>query len=156
MGESPQLLRVRSASNEEQLCRSASVAYLRCPVADHHAPMLETIDRFVERARSLKEADWLHVHCEAGDGRTTMFLAMFQMIHAPDRRSLAEIVRQQKALGGIDLLDSRTDATWKDEYARGRAAFITDFHRYCLEQKGNGFALPFSRWLGAQSGRGPA
>ena len=30
---------------------------------------------------SLKPGDWVHCHCHGGDGRTTTFLALFDMVH---------------------------------------------------------------------------
>lgn len=40
----------------------------------------ENIDEFIKLYKSLPKDAWLHFHCEAGKGRTTTFLAMYDMM----------------------------------------------------------------------------
>ena len=55
--------------------------YIRIPVTDHCRPSEEALNRFVDLCKSLNTFDWVHCHCHGGDGRTTTFLALFDMVH---------------------------------------------------------------------------
>jgi hypothetical protein len=121
---------------------------MRLPVPDHMRPSDKQVDRFVKLVRAVgkDKGTWLHVHCEAGDGRTTTFLAMYDMMHNARAVSFEDIVHRQWLLGGIDLLATNARAPWKREYARKRAEFIKKFYRYCRENK-DGFKTMWSAWL---------
>lgn len=55
--------------------------YTRIPVTDHCMPSPEAVNRFVDLCHGLKPNDWVHCHCHGGDGRTTSFLLLFDMIN---------------------------------------------------------------------------
>jgi len=55
--------------------------YIRIPVTDHCRPSEEAVNRFVDLCKGLKPGDWVHCHCHGGDGRTTSFLALFDMVN---------------------------------------------------------------------------
>ena len=55
--------------------------YIRIPVTDHCRPSEEAVNRFVDLCKELNAADWVHCHCHGGDGRTTSFLALFDMVN---------------------------------------------------------------------------
>jgi hypothetical protein len=59
-----------------------TVEYLRIPVTDHCAPGDAALDE-LRRLRSKARKDpksWVHFHCHGGDGRTTTFLALYDML----------------------------------------------------------------------------
>jgi hypothetical protein len=93
-------------TGEAELCRQEGVRSIRLPVTDHCAPAAATVDRFLALAEKLRaEGAWVHFHCKAGKGRTTTFMAMWEML-AADPRTLdaAAVLRHQRAVGGSDLL----------------------------------------------------
>lgn len=55
--------------------------YIRIPATDHCMPSEDALNRFVKLCVSLKPGDWVHCHCHGGDGRTTTFLALSDMVH---------------------------------------------------------------------------
>jgi hypothetical protein len=61
---------------------SLPVHYCRIPVTDHCAPSEAALERLLELwIRASKDAgSWVHFHCHGGDGRTTTFLALFDML----------------------------------------------------------------------------
>jgi len=74
---------VKLALTEEGVASTLTVRpkYIRIPVTDHCRPSEEALNRFVDLCKSLNDGDWLHCHCHGGDGRTTTFLALFDMVH---------------------------------------------------------------------------
>jgi hypothetical protein len=127
-------------------------SYERLYVADFHAPTDELVDTFVRSILNLPKdkTTWLHFHCAAGDGRTTTFMAMAQMMVMADKKSLDQILIDQR-----DVSPDQTNLccyckaqnAWKNAWARDRYGFLDLFHRYCVAQiKGGGFNTPFSVW----------
>lgn len=57
-----------------------TVKYDRIPVTDHCAPTDDAIDRLCNLADGVTATDWVHFHCHGGDGRTTTFLALYDML----------------------------------------------------------------------------
>ena len=43
-------------------------------------PSSDALNRFVKLCVSLNPGDWVHCHCHGGDGRTTTFLTLFDMV----------------------------------------------------------------------------
>jgi hypothetical protein len=78
-------LLVASAATEKEVAGAMPFSprpnYIRIPVTDHCAPSEDAFNRFVELCVSLKPNDWVHCHCHGGDGRTTTFLTLFDMVH---------------------------------------------------------------------------
>lgn len=146
IGKKAETIKVRTAITESELCKQRNVHYVRIPVSDYHSPTPEAVDKFVAFARTLREKDWLHIHCAAGQGRTTTFLAMFDMMLNADKVSFEDIIKRQECIGGIDLLSTEVRPPWKVPYAIRRAEFISGFYEYCREQRSKSFATPWSRW----------
>jgi hypothetical protein len=75
---------VKSAATEAtiatQIQLPCRVTYVRIPVIDHCWPSEDAANRFIELCRKIGPADWVHFHCHGGDGRTTTFLAMYDMV----------------------------------------------------------------------------
>src|SRR4030095_6697423 len=76
---------VKSAATEKdvagQMPFSPRPNYIRIPVTDHCMPGVDELNRFIKLCVSLNPGDWVHCHCHGGDGRTTTFLALFDMVH---------------------------------------------------------------------------
>ena len=62
---------VNSVQTEEQFVKSMGVKYYRVPVMDYSAPTPANVDEFLAIYKKLPKNAWIHVHCEAGVGRTT-------------------------------------------------------------------------------------
>lgn len=122
---------------EEQLAREAGLGYVRFAVTDHTHPADADVDRFV----ALRAGDpaWLHFHCKAGIGRTSVFMAMADMMQNARTTPAREIIARQGGAVKYDLEDTRSADS------RARRDFLHRFHRYCAEQTPE-FRVPWSRW----------
>ena len=139
------------ALTEQQLTRSLGLGYFRIPATDFLPPTPENVDRFVSFAASLPPETWLHFHCHGGDGRTTTFLAMWDMMHNADRVSAEDIVRRHALIGPENLDNIGTPESWTHPFRVERAAFMRRFHEYAREQAPTGFVVPWSAWSASRS-----
>jgi len=117
------------AQNEERATRSLGLGYLRLPVRDHTRPLDADVDRFLFFLRALAPGTWLHFHCHAGDGRTTTFLLLCDMLRNAGVLGLEELAARQHLLGGVDLLHM-PHTGWKEALYNERAAFVGRFYEY--------------------------
>ncbi len=117
------------AQSEEQAAGSLGLGYLRIPVTDHSRPLDADVDRFILFIRNLAPDVWLHFHCHAGDGRTTTFLLLHDLLRNARALDLEELAARQHLLGGVDLLH-RPHTGWKEALYNERAAFVTRFAEY--------------------------
>lgn len=134
--------RVKSVSTEAELCCQHGVSYIRIPVKDHHHPSDYEVNRFLSHVCTLERNTWFHFHCFAGIGRTSLFLIMYHSMKSAKTKSLEEIVAEQVAIGGINLLYEPEDlSTWqKNEWERKQ--FLVKFYHYCKNNNDN-FQTPF-------------
>jgi Inositol hexakisphosphate len=130
----PQQVIVKEASIERDLVSSAGASYVR-------------VDRFIVAVRALPENAWAHFHCEAGLGRTTTFMVLYDMLRNATRVSLEDIVRRQKLLGyDYDVLRPAGPGNWKASYMEDRIAFVRAFYNYARANP-NGRPQIWSEWL---------
>ena len=142
-----QRVTVESASTERDVATRAGAKYERITVTDHARPVDEEVDHFVLAVRELPENAWAHFHCEAGLGRTTTFMVLYDMLRNANRVSLDDIVRRQKILSkGYDVLQPDEPGNWKAPYAADRAAFVRVFYDYARANP-NGRPKLWSEWL---------
>lgn len=143
----PKQVIVKEASIERDLVSSAGASYGRVAVTDHTRPLDDAVDRFILAVRALPENAWAHFHCEAGLGRTTMFMVLYDMLRNATRVSLEDIVRRQKLLGyDYDVLRPVGPGNWKAPYIEDRIAFVRVFYDYARANP-NGRPQLWSEWL---------
>lgn len=121
--------KVETVRSEEQLVRSLGLDYQRLTVIDHLRPDDEEVDRFVDFVDDLNPEDWVHFHCRAGVGRTSVFMAMMDMLHNADKVGLKDILARQGALPpGRDL--NLVGEGPKHVYYLERNQFLSAFYRF--------------------------
>jgi protein-tyrosine phosphatase len=91
---SPQQVTIERASIERDVVQSAGGNYVRVTVTDHTRPFDDEVDRFIFAVRALPENGWAHFHCEAGLGRTTTFMVLYDMLRNASRVSLEDIAKK--------------------------------------------------------------
>jgi len=151
----PQEVIVKEASVERDLVSTMGANYVRVAVTDHTRPLDEAVDRLIVAVRGLPDNAWAHFHCEAGLGRTTTFMVLYDMLRNATRVSLEDIVRRQKLLSyDYDVLRPVGPENWKAPYVEDRVAFVRAFYEYARANP-NGRPQLWSEWLKAKptSGR---
>jgi hypothetical protein len=143
----PERVTIKNASLERDIVGATGASYVRITVTDHARPLDDEVDRFVLAVRALPENAWAHFHCEAGLGRTTTFMVLYDMLRNANRVSLEDIVLRQKILSdGYDVLQPDEPGNWKAPYAADRAAFVRAFYDYARANP-NGRPQLWSEWL---------
>lgn len=139
-------IEVESIASEETTVTAQGVHYLRIPVTDHRSPLDEEVEAFVNLTANLPKDAWIHVHCRGGKGRTTTFMAMFDMLRNADALSFEDIISRQKAIPpyyNLSLVD-RANADLKPHYI-ARFLFLKDFYRYAQDRLG-GNKMTWQEW----------
>jgi len=144
---------VENASTEQAIVEAMQVNYVRLTVTDHVRPTDAEVDRFVEAVRALPADGWVYFHCRAGKGRTTTFLALYDMLSNARRVSVEDIAHRQELLGDdLDVLQPSPSGSWKAPYTDERIAFVRAFYEYARANP-RGRPQLWSEWLRSPAAR---
>ncbi|PYE78171.1 inositol hexakisphosphate [Xylophilus ampelinus] len=137
--------------SEEELVRAANAKYVRLTVTDHLAPRAEDVDAFIATERGMERHERLHVHCEAGLGRTSIFIVMHDMLNNAATASFEDIIRRQRAFNPGRSLDSHKDVSHKgrSDFRNDRSEFLSLFYEYAKSNP-KGQPSSWSKWLDHQ------
>ncbi len=124
-------IRPKKVQSEKQVVESHKISYLRVPVTDGKLPSDDMVDYFVKAISSLREPTWLHFHCKEGIGRTTTFMAMYDMMKNAKTISAEEIIDRQVAMANL------SPNSVQSFYSKERIEFLKAFHKYCIENTDN-------------------
>ena len=147
-GESITLI-PEDVASEQQLVTNAHGKYQRLYVLDHHRPDDVTVDNFIDFVRTKVTAeDWLHFHCRGGKGRSSTFMAMYDMLKNSCHTSFMEIIQRQARHGNIalDKIPTEQAKHWKAGFAQERYEFLQKFYHYASDPNGYGMRN-WSAWL---------
>lgn len=122
---------VLEVMSEEALCKKANSGYFRIPVTNHMRPSDDEVSRFVEFVRSLPPLTWLHFHCSAGEGRTSTFLVMYDILQNAKDLPFHDILKRHSLLGGSDFLAPPNYRHWKHPLKEEKKAFLLQFYKSC-------------------------
>lgn len=134
-----------SIKNEAEIVTPIGFRYMRIYATDKTWPSNESIEAFLDFVNSLPKDAWLHFHCHAGHGRTTSFMAMYDIIRNPDV-PVEDIIKRQYLIGGINLTALKKSEK-KNEMINHRLEIIKDFSRYIKEKNAGKTALGWSEWV---------
>jgi protein-tyrosine phosphatase len=135
----PITVEVLDATTEMGLAHQLGIDYIRIPVSDHCRPTDDMVDRFVTFVRGLEANAWLHFHCHGGDGRTTTFMTLYDMIRNAGSLALEDIADRQSLIGEYDLFKGSSESY------KLRTQFITAFYVYV---KDGGYAsMSWTEWV---------
>ncbi len=148
MPAEPEEVKVTSAESEEELVKRHGLQYFRITATDHVWPSPDNIDAFVTFVKGLPKDAWLHFHCQAGQGRTTAYLAMYDMMKNPDV-SFGDILSRQYLLGGnyVAYLGDKKNGGWKNHYYQEKAQMIAKFYQYVQANHASSYRSSWSQWL---------
>jgi hypothetical protein len=129
---------VSALQKEEEIVQRHGYHYKSFLIVRRSPPSEQTMHDIVEFIEALPKEAWLHVHCFAGKGRTTMFMIMVDIIKNHATVPLEDIVKRQYLLGGIDLFDTTVwkNGSYTKEELEARKNFIIRFHQYVKNRQG--------------------
>ncbi|GGI86198.1 protein-tyrosine-phosphatase [Legionella impletisoli] len=128
------ILKPLSVLSEAQLASKLGIGYQRFYVLDHAPPEQSELNKFIQFVHSIPKDTWLYFHCRGGQGRTTTFMVLYEILKAPNR-SLNEIFADQVHAGGKDLKRMPPQSSYKYELAKERLAVIERFYESQITQK---------------------
>ncbi|MBF0482166.1 MAG: phosphatase [Desulfovibrionaceae bacterium] len=120
-------LTVEAVATEREAAARAGLAYVRFAVPDHRAPSQEEAARFVDFFNASPADAWFHIHCHGGEGRTTTFMLLCDILRNGRDLSLDDLVLRQHLVGGVDLFNHPA-AGYKQPFYRQRAQCIREFY----------------------------
>lgn len=138
-GKLKDTITVETSETESDLVKKHGLNYILFAVRDGHIPTPQVVDEFVEFVKATPKTTHLHFHCAHGKGRTTMFMALFQMMNNEGGKTLDEILEEQLDAGGIVLTENSK-----------RAEFLQSFYDYTLQNSKDNYKVPYSKWLSEQ------
>jgi len=137
---------VKSLMNEAEMVQQLHFNYQRLPVSDHRAPQDQVVEQFVNLIDKLPDNLWLHIHCRGGKGRTTTFLALYDMLKNADKASFDEIIQRQASIPpyyNLYWID-REDPELNFWYHQ-RLQFLNEFYQYAQDRL-VGYKGAWSEW----------
>lgn len=135
----------QNVQTEKEVVEALGFRYVRFYVTDRTQPDTETIEAFLDFVDSLPRDAWLHFHCRAGHGRTTTFMAMYDMIRNPDIPA-ETIIERQHLIGGADLTAMK-DEEWKNERIVQRLETLKLFSEYVRARHAGETTLRWGEWI---------
>ena len=130
--------------SERELVESEGFGYLRLSCPDHCWPGAEEIDRFIAFVRNLDMNNvWLHFHCQAGEGRTGVFMTIYDMMKNPGVPFDDIILRQTMAGSSYLLYAKKNDFSWELNLRTKR---IRQIYEYLQEMQGE-YRVSWGVWL---------
>ena len=134
-----------NVQTEKEVVEALGFRYVRFYVTDRTQPDTETIEAFLDFVDSLPRDAWLHFHCRAGRGRTTTFMAMYDMIRNPEIPA-ETIIERQHLIGGADLTAMK-DEEWKNERIVQRLETLKLFSEYVRARHAGETTLRWGEWI---------
>ncbi|MBX9805137.1 MAG: hypothetical protein K2Y18_05205 [Alphaproteobacteria bacterium] len=127
---------ITSMMTEKDVVTGNGAHYVRLPVTDHMRPEDKDVEQFLELVKNLPPKAWVHFHCHAGQGRTSTFMVMYDMLRNL-KLSRDAIIDRQVKLGSLDIrrLSGPLKAR-KHPVERMRLEFIHLFYDYLHAQDG--------------------
>lgn len=111
---------------------------------------ISDIIRFFE---SLPKEAILCVHCAHGKGRTTTFLALYDIFKYRDKLTLQQVADRHYCLNREDILDTTVweNGSWTQEALLARKELLTRFHLYMTSGEAGYPHLSWEEWSQAYS-----
>lgn len=144
----PITIDVTTAETEEEACAKRGLGYFRLTPLDHSFSDPRNIDDFIDFVQNLPADTWLHFHCQAGKGSTTMFMVFYDFLRNPDVTEKDVIYRQYK-LGGNFMYyqgDDDDEDLYKVPLFKEKAEMIPLVYKYIQENQPKGFKMSWKQW----------
>ena len=113
----------------KNLAEKNGFEYKRFAVRDYAAPDLKQLEEMVKFIKTLPADKKIYAHCAGGEGRTTNFLVLLDIIKNGKKLSLKEILDRQAKLGGAKLDDFAKKEEWRKKLGAERLKLIEEFYQ---------------------------
>lgn len=144
-------LSVENVMTEEKMAEAAGFKYYRLTISDHMSPRDSDVDQFLTLVKKIKPNTWIHFHCRGGDGRTTTFMAMYDMLHNADHVPLNTIIKRQAAVDPFyNLFATAHKNKNLSVYYQNRKVFLEKFYQYA-QARLKGYAGTWTAWKNKNS-----
>jgi protein-tyrosine phosphatase len=141
-----QKIKIKSVETEESLIRSLSQIYVRLTVTEHIRPSDDEVDRFIDAVHDLPLDSWAHFHDRTGKGRSTVFMAMYDMLRNSQNTEFDAIMKRNIDLSKDNILLVSPESDWRNPYQQDLVAFLKEFYNYAKAHP-NGDDVFWSQWL---------
>lgn len=126
--------KVDRAATEQEIVARLGFSYLRIPVGDNAPLSNNHVDRFITFIRTLPRTRWIHIHDARGEGRTTIFMMMYDMMMNAKEVSFNDILERQWLIGGLNLREMNGNRDLHIPIEE-HLFFLKNFYDYCRYNK---------------------
>jgi len=124
-----EIVDITTSETESNLAKKYGFKYKRIPVTDHNLPTPEQLQQYVDLIKNLPRDTKIYVHCAGGKGRTTTFLAIYDIIQNGKNLSLDEIISRQYKAGGSNLNKTEDEeANWNSDLKAKKLNLVQKFY----------------------------
>ena len=142
-------IEVNIAEREDEIASQYNVDYFRITVPDHSRPSDDDVDEFLRFVKTLNPNTWLHFHCRGGKGRTTTFLAMYDMLRNSSSVSFEDIIKRQGSVAPNYDLFANKNINKKLLYT-DRKDFIKEFYKFSKDLN-KGYTGTWKEWIASKN-----
>lgn len=129
----PRIIRFKRVRTQAEALAHHGIRYERIPIPDHRRPRDEQITQLITLFEAMAaEPHWMHFHCQAGKGRTTTAMIMWDMFQNAGRLALEDILHRNYIYSKIHLDDLRSiEDSYRRPFVEERTLFLRAFYQYC-------------------------
>lgn len=133
-----------SVQSESQLMAKYNQDYYRITVTDHLAMSTENIDQLLNLYDNYLKSNpqqWVYLHCQGGDGRTTTATIMLMILKQKDAgklEPLSDLINQVQKVSTYQLIPNckKSDLTYRCQGKWQRYETIGKFYQFVQQRKG--------------------
>ncbi len=147
-GEVPiQSIKPRKVKTEKQIVEYEGHKYQRLPASEHVRPSDAQVDHFLNVVKQIPSSDWIHFHCREGVGRTTLYMAMYDILKNAKTVALDDILTRQVELArDFEVFSEGNPDHWKFSFQQEQSEFIRNFYEYA-RSRGYKQGMVWSEWI---------
>lgn len=137
---------------DRDLMKSKGVHHINLYYDRKSIPGDDYVSNFINLVKSIPEDAWIHFHCNAGRGRTTVAMVMYDIIHNAKTVPLKDILERNYLIGSDNLNDVTLwkNGTYTVDQLERRHDFVSGFYEYMRSDDGYG-KYTWVEWLKANN-----
>jgi protein tyrosine phosphatase (PTP) superfamily phosphohydrolase (DUF442 family) len=136
---------------EQEMVADLGLKYVLVDQVRKALPSPEQVDEFIQIVDTLPNPVWVHFHCSAGRGRTTIAMVMYDILKNGKKVSVEDIVMRHHLQGSENLFNTVVwpNGRYTKEMLEERKQFIIAFHKYVNSPDGWGVQT-WTQWIGTK------